>query len=63
MIGAVGSILGEAGVNIADMDVGTGPGGDAALMVLSTGSPVGDDVVARLRTVPGVIDAQAIELD
>jgi D-3-phosphoglycerate dehydrogenase len=63
MIGAVGSILGEANVNIADMDVGTGPGGDAALMVLSTGTPVGDDVVERLRAVPGVIDAQAIELD
>ena len=32
MIGRVGTILGDAGVNIDDMDVGRGPQGDVALM-------------------------------
>ena len=33
-------------------------------MVLSTASPVGDDVVRRaLRAADGIIDARAIDLD
>ena len=36
MIGVVGTVLGEAGVNIADMDVGRGPSPGSALMVLAT---------------------------
>jgi D-3-phosphoglycerate dehydrogenase len=63
MIGRVGSLLGEANVNIADMDVGTNAEGEAALMVLSTYSPVPDSVVERLRAVDGILEAQAIELD
>jgi D-3-phosphoglycerate dehydrogenase len=63
MIGAVGTTLGEAGVNIADMSLGRGPTGEAALMVLSTDSPVGTEVVERLRARPGILDAKAIELD
>ena len=35
VIGLVGTVLGEAGVNIADMDVGQSPDGVAALMVLA----------------------------
>jgi D-3-phosphoglycerate dehydrogenase len=63
MIGRVGTILGDAGINIANMDVGTGPGGDAALMALSVAEPVPEEVVARLRAQPGILDARAIELD
>jgi len=63
MIGKVGAIVGEAGVNISDMDVGKAPTGEAALMVLAVDQPVADEVVARLRTEPGVVDAKAIELD
>ena len=33
MIGRVGTILGDAGINIDDMDVGRSPSGEAALMV------------------------------
>jgi D-3-phosphoglycerate dehydrogenase len=63
MIGRVGSILGEAGVNIADMDVGVNAEGEAALMVLSSYSTVPAEVVQQLLEVDGVIDAKAIELD
>ena len=63
MIGTVGSILGDSGVNIADMDVGTNTAGEAALMVLSTYEPVPSETVERLRAVEGVLDARAIELD
>ena len=36
MIGVVGTALGEAGVNIADMDVGRTPTPGSAIMVLAT---------------------------
>src|SRR4029453_5935098 len=55
VIGTVGSILGDAKVNIDDMVVGRPPPGAAALMVLSTAVGVGDDVVAALRSADGII--------
>ena len=63
MIGRVGTILGEADINIADMDVGTNAEGEAALMVLSTYSPVPSEVIDTLLDVEGILDAKAIELD
>ncbi len=63
MIGRVGTTLGDAGINIADMALGRGPGGEHAVMVLSTDSPVGPEVVESLRAQDGLLDAKAIELD
>jgi D-3-phosphoglycerate dehydrogenase / 2-oxoglutarate reductase len=63
MIGAVGRILGDAGINIADMDVGTNAEGAPALMAIATATAVPRDAVERLRAEPGVLDARAVELD
>ena len=63
MIGAVGSTLGRAGVNISDMALGRGPTGEHALMVLATDSVVTPEVLEDLRAQPGILDAKAIELD
>lgn len=62
MIGKVGTILGDAAVNIADMDVGTNAEGEAALMVITTSSEVSPETVERVRALDGVLDANAIEL-
>ncbi len=62
MIGTVATILGTAGVNIADMDVGRSPSGEAAMMAISTGDAVPAAVVESIRACAGVIDAKAIEL-
>ena len=62
MIGRVTTILGDAGVNIDDMDVGKTAEGEAALMALSTKSSVPDDIVTAIRNESGVNDARAIEL-
>ena len=48
MIGVIGTLVGEAGINIADMVVGQSADGVAALMVLVTELPVPDDVCASL---------------
>lgn len=63
MIGKVATAVGNAGINIDDMDVGTNASGEAALMVLSTDRGVPPEVVDAIRGVPGVIDAKAIDLD
>jgi D-3-phosphoglycerate dehydrogenase len=49
VIGLVGTVLGEAGVNIADMDVGRSPDGVAALMVLALSTEVPEAVQDELR--------------
>jgi len=62
MIGRVGSVLGEAGVNISDMGVGRSPTNEAALMVMATDALVPPDVLARVIAKPGVQSARAIDL-
>jgi D-3-phosphoglycerate dehydrogenase len=62
MIGRVGTVLGEAGVNISDMGVGRSPTGEAALMVMATDALVPADVLARVLAEPGVQSARAIDL-
>jgi D-3-phosphoglycerate dehydrogenase len=59
VIGLVGTMLGDAGVNIEDMDVGRIEGG-TAMMVLTTSTPVPDDVLARLRGSPGLLQVLAV---
>jgi D-3-phosphoglycerate dehydrogenase len=63
MIGRVTTILGDAGINISDMDVGRSPSGAAALMAIATDTPVPAGIVARLAEQPGVQSARAIDLD
>jgi D-3-phosphoglycerate dehydrogenase len=62
VIGMVGTVLGAAGINIEDMDVGKSASGIAAMMAISTGSLVPPAVVDELRSRDGVIDAMAIDL-
>jgi D-3-phosphoglycerate dehydrogenase len=63
MIGLVGTVLGDGGINIDELALGRGPMGDAPLMVLSTSTPVPASVVEQLRAHDGIVDAQPIELD
>jgi D-3-phosphoglycerate dehydrogenase / 2-oxoglutarate reductase len=58
MIGIVGVALGNAGVNIADMDVSRQ--GPKALMVIATENPVPDAVIDELRAMPGIASVLAL---
>jgi D-3-phosphoglycerate dehydrogenase len=62
LIGRVGTVLGDAKINISNMDVGQSPSGEAALMVIATETAVPSDVVARVTNQPGVQSARAIDL-
>ena len=62
-IGEVGQILGQAGINIRNMDVGVAPSqAGEALIMLSTDTEVGDETAAQLRSLDAVIDVRVINL-
>ncbi len=61
VIGAVGTILGDAAVNIADMDVGRVERPGSAVMLIATGSEVDPAILDALRAAPGVSSVIALE--
>lgn len=60
MIGRVGTALGDAGINIDDMDVGRDGTGVSALMVIAAQQPVPAEVLSLLRTIDGVISVDSL---
>ncbi|MGZ4127295.1 MAG: phosphoglycerate dehydrogenase [Actinomycetota bacterium] len=62
VIGAIGTILGEAGINIADMRVGRRERGGEALMALTVDQPLSGDLLERLAEGSGAKDARFIDL-
>ena len=55
VIGVVGTLLGDAGVNIADMDVGRAITPGTAVMLIAPTDVVSSAVVDSLRSAPGII--------
>ena len=62
MIGAVGSILGEAGVNIADMALARHPEGDNAMALITTDEEPPSQVLMRLAALPEIVDVRLVRL-
>jgi len=60
VIGTVGTLLGDAGINIRDMDVGTALTPGTALMVIAPSGPVPDEVLDQLRAAPGITEVVAL---
>jgi D-3-phosphoglycerate dehydrogenase len=59
-IGALGSTLGDAGVNIASFHLGrTEPGGEAIALV-QVDQALSDDVLVRVQALPNVLQAKAL---
>ena len=60
VIGTVGVMLGDAGVNIADMDVGRVAASGNATMVLSLTDEVPGALVDELRAAPGILGVKVL---
>ncbi|MBI3924543.1 MAG: phosphoglycerate dehydrogenase [Armatimonadetes bacterium] len=60
VVGRVGTILGECGVNIAEMQVGRRGAGTRAVMAMSVDNHPGPGVVERIRTLDGIEDARLV---
>jgi D-3-phosphoglycerate dehydrogenase len=62
IVGAVGTTLAEAHVNISSLDLSRLSAHGEAMMFVSVDEALSDEVLARLRAVPGIRDAQVVEL-
>jgi D-3-phosphoglycerate dehydrogenase / 2-oxoglutarate reductase len=62
MIGKVGSILGDHGINIGNMAVGRGEPGSRAAMAVTVDEPVPEGVLKTLAETPGFNEARAVTL-
>jgi len=62
MIGAVGTLLGGAGININGMNVGRSAAGEGASMMIATSQPVPKEVADALEAIDGVQAARYLGL-
>jgi D-3-phosphoglycerate dehydrogenase / 2-oxoglutarate reductase len=60
MVAAVASTLAAAGLNIVDLKLGRSAKGGTAMMALSFEQPVPAEVIAKLRSTAGILDASAV---
>jgi D-3-phosphoglycerate dehydrogenase / 2-oxoglutarate reductase len=63
MIGRIGTLLGEAGINIANMAVSRNRPQARALMVLTLDSPIPPELLERIDAEPGLMEPRAIALE
>ena len=62
-MGVIGTILGEAGINITTMQIGTRDDSDIAVVYLNVVGDVRDDVLDKLRVaIPDLKDLWLIQL-
>jgi D-3-phosphoglycerate dehydrogenase len=59
VVGSVGTILGETGVNIADFSLARGHG-DRAAAVIAVDSAPSEAALARLRSAPAVEEVRVV---
>jgi D-3-phosphoglycerate dehydrogenase len=62
MIGRVGTIFGEEGVNIVSAAVGAEPDGETAVMALTTDAPVNSGTIDRILELEGFSIGRAVSL-
>lgn len=62
MIGRVGTVLGNANINISTMQVSRNTVGGDAIMVLSTDRPADEETLAALRAIPSIASVRSLAL-
>jgi len=63
VVGTLGGILGDAGVNIAGMQVARQEKGGLALVALSVDTAIGADVLAEIHQAMDAVSVRAVNLD
>jgi len=62
VVGAVGTMLGEAGINIGGLELGRDRVGGMALSLVEVDEPVPPAVIEKLKTLPAIISASLLKL-
>ncbi|TMB58004.1 MAG: phosphoglycerate dehydrogenase [Chloroflexi bacterium] len=62
IVGAVGTALAHAGVNISSLELSRLSAAGEAMMFVSVDDPIGAELLEAVRGVDGIVDAQVVEL-
>ncbi len=62
MVGRIGTLLGDHGVNIATMSLSRNQAGGTALTVLNLDTMMDDEILERIRASDDIKSAQIIQL-
>jgi D-3-phosphoglycerate dehydrogenase len=62
VIGKVGTLLGDNGINIAGMHVGRESEGQQAVMVLKLDMPISDELLQKIQQIDGMETARQVQL-
>jgi D-3-phosphoglycerate dehydrogenase / 2-oxoglutarate reductase len=62
IVGAVGSALAAAGVNISSLELSRLSAAGEAMMFVSVDDPIEPDLLQAVRSVDGIVDAQVVKL-
>lgn len=63
VIGRIGTVLGEANINIANFALGRSPQGDEAIGLVNVDQAISPQVVAEIRAIPAIRYACVMEID
>lgn len=62
VIGGIGTLMGENGINIARMQFGRETAGGRAMSVVSVDSPVSEAIMGKVRQLPNVLSAKLVKV-
>ena len=62
VIGGIGTLMGQNGVNIARMQFGREKQGGLAMSIVSVDSPISDELMDKVRKLPNVLSAKQVRI-
>ena len=62
IVGAIGTLLADAGINISSLELSRLSAQGEAMMFVAVDEPISAPVMARARAVDGILDARVVEL-
>ncbi len=62
IIGKVGTLLGDNGINIAAMDVGRESAGGKSVMIINVDTTVSADIIAKVKKIENISNAQLVKI-
>lgn len=62
VVGAVGTILAKAGINIAGITFGRESSGGMAVSVVNVDGPISDEIIRQMQTTPDILFAKLIKV-
>ena len=62
VIGGIGTLMGQSGINIARMQFGREKQGGLAMSIVSVDSSISNDIMDRVRKIPNVLSAKQVRI-